>query len=225
LLLHRKFQPWEGGEGLVLAQYVRARLLLGQQALAKGDAEAAIVQFQAALQIPQNLSEARHPLTNQSDIYYWLGVAYENRGEVNEAVRSWKRAARNKGDFQRMTVRTVSDMTYWSALAHQRLGETDEAVALLYQIRDYSAELELSVPKIDYFATSLPTMLLFDEDLGRRNRMEAQYLQAQAMAGLGNSAESEQMLQSVLATDGNHMGAADLLQQIRMTQSADIRTH
>jgi hypothetical protein len=68
-------------------------------------------------------------------------------------------------------------------------------------------------------------MLLFDEDLGRRNRMEAQYLQAQAMAGLGNSAESEQMLQSVLATDGNHMGAADLLQQIRMTQSADIRTH
>jgi len=38
LLLDRKFQPWEGGEGLVLGQYVRARLLLGQLALKMSDA-------------------------------------------------------------------------------------------------------------------------------------------------------------------------------------------
>ncbi len=43
LLLHRKFQPWEGGEGLVVGQYVRARLLLGRRALEKGDTEAAAV--------------------------------------------------------------------------------------------------------------------------------------------------------------------------------------
>ncbi|MBW8870588.1 MAG: tetratricopeptide repeat protein, partial [Acidobacteriales bacterium] len=37
LLLGRRFQPWEGGEGLVLAQYVRARLLLGCRSLHQAD--------------------------------------------------------------------------------------------------------------------------------------------------------------------------------------------
>ena len=35
LLLARRFQPWEGGEGLVLGQYVRSHLLLGQLLVAE----------------------------------------------------------------------------------------------------------------------------------------------------------------------------------------------
>ena len=38
VLLSRQFQPWEGGEGLVLAQFVRASILLAQAALGAGEA-------------------------------------------------------------------------------------------------------------------------------------------------------------------------------------------
>ena len=89
LMLHRKFQPWEGGEGLTLAQYVRAHLLLGQRALGSGNGAAALVQFQSALQVPGNLGEARHLLAGHSDIDYWLGVAHESLREETKAAEWW----------------------------------------------------------------------------------------------------------------------------------------
>ena len=37
-------------------------------------------QFFAALQPPQNLSEAKHLLANQSDIHFWLGESFHRSG-------------------------------------------------------------------------------------------------------------------------------------------------
>jgi hypothetical protein len=45
--------------------------------------------------------------------------------------------------------------------------------------------------KIDYFATSLPTMLLFDDDLQFRQETTALFLQAQAQLGSGQKSEGE----------------------------------
>ena len=53
LLLSRRFQPWEGGEGLVLGQYVRARLLLGRRALDLG------TRLKRALNSPPHFSHHR----------------------------------------------------------------------------------------------------------------------------------------------------------------------
>ena len=73
VLCGRSFQPWEGGEGLALGQYVRSRLALGRAALAQQNPQKAADQFRAALDSPRNLGEAKHLLGNQSDIHYWLG--------------------------------------------------------------------------------------------------------------------------------------------------------
>ena len=213
LLLRRHFQPWEGGEGLVLGQYVRSRLLLGQAALNSGDSSAALDHFRAALQPPQNLSEAKHLLANQNDVYYWLGEAYEAQGEHEEAASWWQRATRQRGDFQQMSVKRISDMTYWTAMAHVRLGAAEQAGNLFHQILEYSRELERTEPKIDYFATSLPTMLLFEEDLPRRNQVDAAFLRAQALCGLESKDQATAALIKVLRLDSNHTGAADLLRR------------
>jgi tetratricopeptide (TPR) repeat protein len=217
LMLHRKFQPWEGGEGLVVGQYVRARLLLGRRALEKGDAATAEAEFHAALNVPENLGEAKHLLANQNNIYYWLGVACKHLGKDEQARAWWLRAASQKGDFQRMSVQSISDMTYWSALAHQRLGEDAEATSIFSSIYEYSIKLEATRPEIDYFATSLPAMLLLNEDLGQRNMIQARFLRAQALVGLGRTSEAKALLLEVLEMDINHSGAADLLDQIRMS--------
>jgi tetratricopeptide (TPR) repeat protein len=211
LLLARHFQPWEGGEGMVLSQYVRANVLLAQRALTQDDAHAAIDHLHAATNPPHSLSEARHLLMNLSMIDYWLGVAHSTNGDNEKASVHWQKAAAQKGDFQQMQVQTVSETTYWGAMALRKLGREDEADALLRAILDHVAALEKQTPKIDYFATSLPAMLLFEEDLNERQAITALFLRAQALLGLGKKAEGIALLHQVQQKDPSHTGAIDML--------------
>ena len=206
----RKFQPWEGGEGQALGQHVRTQLALGQKALETKEFDVAVKHFQHALTSPQNLSEAKHLLANQSDIHYWLGLALEKTGDSAGAKLHWLEAANFRGDFQDMAVRAFSEMTYYSALAWEKLGKKAQATQLLRDLLAYGKQLQKSEAKIDYFATSLPTMLLFDEDQQVRQETSARFLQAQALLGLGQRAKAKALLQQVLATDPNHALAADL---------------
>jgi tetratricopeptide (TPR) repeat protein len=213
ILMSRRFQPWEGGEGLVLGQYVRALLSLGEQALRAGRADEARNFFVRALRPPENLGEAKHLLANQSDIWFWIGAADFAMGLRAEAAECWTNAARQPGDFQQMSVRAISAMTFWSALALDCLGEKEQARQLFRRIEDHAAQLEREEPTIDYFATSLPAMLLFESDLAQLNRVEAMFLRAQAALGLGRGEQAARLLDEVLTMDRNHLQAADLLRQ------------
>ena len=212
VLLAREFQPWEGGEGLVLAQYVRAQVLRGRHALANGDPAAALRSFQAASNPPESIGEAPHLLSNRSMIDYWLGAAHAAIGDRETAVSHWQRAARSHSDFQQMQVQPISDMTFWSAMALRRLGREDESRALFGTIHEYSVALDKEPPAIDYFATSLPALLLFDEDLKQRQTITARFLEAQALLGLGEKARSMELLEEVLSLDRSHTGAIDFKQ-------------
>ncbi|MCW5550775.1 MAG: tetratricopeptide repeat protein [Verrucomicrobiae bacterium] len=227
LINSRKFQPWEGGEGGALGQWTRANLLLGQQALVRTQSlerrpvtrqhllQSAIGYFQAALTAPHNLGEARHLLANQSDIHYWLGRTFSEADDQKRAKHHWQLAATFKGDFQEMSVRTFSEMTYYSALAYERLGQPSKARRLLDELLAYAKKLQRTPAKIDYFATSLPALLLFDDDLQFRQEIKARFLQAQAHLGLGRRARATALLRTVLKRDPSHAPAADLLRSLQ----------
>ncbi len=210
VLAGRVFQPWEGGEGQALGQHVRTHLAIGRAALSAGDAARAKENFTAALAAPRNLGEAKHLLANQSDIHFWLGEALAALGEREAARRHWTLAAEFRGDFQDMSVRAFSEMTYFSALAWERLGQRARAKKLLRDLLGYARELGQTEAKIDYFATSLPTMLVFEDDLTKRQRVTALLLEAQARAGLGERTKAKALLKRVLETDPSHALAADL---------------
>jgi tetratricopeptide (TPR) repeat protein len=210
LLAARPFQPWEGGEGQALGQHVRTHLLLGREALARGDAIAAQSSFAAALDSPRNLGEAKHLLANQSDIHFWLGEAAAAQGDRAGARRHWRDAAEFRGDFQEMSVRAYSEMTYYSAQALARLGRRAAAAKILRELLAYAQRLARAPAQIPYFATSLPTMLVFDDDLGRRQLITATFLQGQALLGLGRAAAGKKLLAKILRLDPNHAPAADL---------------
>lgn len=184
ILENRKFQPWEGGEGMALGQYIQTHLNLGCTALGNEDATTAVYHFQMALDPPRNLGEAKHPLANQSEVHYWLGQAYHVLKRNKEAKSHWKLAADFRGDFQDMSTRAFSEMTYFSALAMRSLGRNAAAENLLKGLLKYSKDLARKEPKIDFFATSLPTMLLFAEDLHERQSETAMALEALARKGL-----------------------------------------
>ena len=213
LLRSRHFRPWEGGEGLIRGQYVRTLLLLGRQSLAAGDTVRAREHFLAALENPIYLGEATHLLVNQAEVYYSLGDAYA-ASDRTQAIAYWRRAAESLGDFQQMSVRGISEASYWSALALQRLHQPERANALFAAIADYAQHLEQQESAIEYFATSLPAMLLFDQNLYECNRITACFLRAQAAAGLGDTGHAVELLQQVLDSDSNHNGAVYLLRQL-----------
>jgi tetratricopeptide (TPR) repeat protein len=210
LVRSRHFQPWEGGEGGPLGQHVRSHLALGCEALARNEARPAREHFEAASQAPSNLGEARHLLANQSDVHYWLGCALAAEGKQAAARGEWLAAANFKGDFQEMSVRAFSEMTYYSALSWAKLGEPAKAGRLLRELLAYGQKLQKAPAKIDYFATSLPTMLLFDDDPQCRQETAALFLQAQAFLGLGKTAKAKNLLIAALLRDPNHALAADL---------------
>lgn len=214
LLEGRRFQPWEGGEGVALGEHMRTHVALGRRALEAGDAKTAAAHFAAALEAPDRLGEARHLLANCSDLHFWLGEALVRCGNRDEARRHWTIAAEFRGDFQDMSVRTFSEMSYFSALALKRLGRAQASRRVLRDLLAYAKTLEKLPARIDYFATSLPTMLLFDDDLTARQLVAARFMQAQALDGLGRGNEARRLLRDVIRRDPNHASAMDLLKGI-----------
>ena len=223
LLLSRQFQPWEGGEVLVLAQFVRASILLAQHALAHDEPQRARGLLSAALDPPHSLGESYHLLASQSEPLYWLGVATAADGDAAEAHRLWQRGARSLADFQQMAVAEVSANTYWVAACLEALGELEAAIAIFHKIHEFALQLEHQRPVVDYFATSLPTMLLFDENLALRNRIQSLFLRAQAALGLHRHEAAEALTREVLTLDPSHTGAADLLH--RPTEQRAVCAH
>jgi tetratricopeptide (TPR) repeat protein len=203
----RRFQPWEGGEGQVLFGWEQTRLSLARAALAAGDAAGAEAHARAALDPPETLGEARHPLANFADLLLMLGDALAAAGRPEAARETWTRAATADGDFQEMSTRPYSEMTYFSALAWRRLGKDDEAVGLTDGLEAYVAELRSSPARIDYFATSLPTMLLFTDDLQARHETTAAFLGAQAAELRGRRDDALAGVATVLARDPNQLAA------------------
>jgi tetratricopeptide (TPR) repeat protein len=203
LLRSRKFQPWEGGEGLALAQHTRAHLALGRRALLSGKIADAIRLFQGAMENPTNLGEARHLLASQNNVYYWLGCALFLSGHEKEAHAWWRKASQATRDF--------SEATYYSALCLRRLGEEAQAASLLEELLAFSRKLARQEARIDYFATSLPTMLLFQDDLQQRQKTRASFLRAQSLLGLGQRKQAGALLRRILERDPSHAPAFDLI--------------
>jgi tetratricopeptide (TPR) repeat protein len=203
----RRFQPWEGGEGLSRGVFVRAHLALGRGALANGDAVTAKEHFEQALTSPESLGEAQHLLADAGDVHYWLGCAHDALGDRADARAAWQRAAEAKGDFQEKHVSALSEKTYFTALAWEKLGRRAAAKKLLRELLAHARALPRHPAKIDYFATSLPTMILFEDDLQARRVTQAKYLEALALLGLGRRVAAGRALREVRRRDPSHTGA------------------
>jgi TolA-binding protein len=178
--------------------------------LSQGDGAGARALLESALASPENLGEAKHLLANQSDIHYWLGAACAASGDKEAARKYWLAAATFRGDFQEMSTRPFSEMTYYSALSWGRLGKPQQMKKLLRELLAHARQLGKTKAKIDYFATSLPTMLIFEDDIQFRQKTMALFLEAQAQLGLGQKAAAKKLLATVLKRDPNHAPALDL---------------
>ncbi len=214
ILQNRNFHPWEGGEGQVLKQYTHACLKLGELALKNGDTLRALEYFEKSISTPDNLGEKYHPLQAVAHINYWKGMAFKALGKTEEANSCFLESKNEEGDFIDMAVSSCSELSYYKALSLIELGESIKAQNLFTAIKEFGeAKLKEKV-QIDYFATSLPLLLVFEDDIQKRNTIDAKYLIALAELGSGAKISAINMLKEVLQLNSMHVGAKDLLQNV-----------
>lgn len=210
IMTSRRFHPWEGGEGSVLRQFTTAHILLGRLALDAGDAAGALVHFKGAMDTPESLGEAYHQLQAKADVNYWIGRALQALGRADEAHAYFALSANEAGDFTDMAVTAHSPLSYFRGLSLRELGREQAACETFSDLRTFAEAKLKEVAKIDYFATSLPNLLVFDEDLQARRDAENHLLLALAHHGLGEEESARAALERALAFTCADQLAADL---------------
>lgn len=209
-LNEHQFQPWEGGEGAVLRVWERTHLTLARRALAAGDATLARTHLDNAWHLPVHLGEDRHPLANTAELYVVDGDIRRLAGDEAGAETAYRTAAAQEGDFIGMAVAAASTRSYASLVALRRLGDEDAARRAATAIMAAATEQAEAPATIDYFATSLPNLLLFDEDLAARNRITGAVIRAQIAAAMGDREVAADGIAAVLSLDPNEPDAIDL---------------
>ncbi|MEG6590246.1 tetratricopeptide repeat protein, partial [Paenibacillus barengoltzii] len=205
----RRFHPWEGGEGKVTGQYRFALVELGKQALAAGNAEQAIERLERALVYPENLGEGKLAGTQENDILYYLGCAYEGLGLMEQATPYWQAAS--QGLEEPAGAMYYNDqppeMIFYQGLAWRKLGVEKEAKRRFNKLVDYAEKHLFDEVEFDYFAVSLPDFLVFEDDLNRRNVIHCRFMRGLGKLGLGRPVEAAEQFDEVLALEPSHQGA------------------
>ena len=209
LLLNRKFHPWEGGEGRVTGQYLFSQVALAKKAIEKGNYKIALTHLEATVTYPHNLGEGKLYGAQENDINYWLACAFEGLGDKIKAIETWEKAS--KGLSEPAAAMYYNDQQpdkiYYQGLALLKLGRTDEANTRFTTLLNYG-EKNLSIPfKMDYFAVSLPDLLIFEENLQKRHELHCNYLMGLGYIGLSSFGKAKICFNKVLTDDLYHLGA------------------
>jgi tetratricopeptide (TPR) repeat protein len=213
LLASRRFSPWEGGEGETIRVWTLAQRAAAEHDLASGDSRRAVEALASAVEVPDNLGEAPHPLANRSDLLLALGDAQHAAGDDQAAHAAWRAAATSAGDFTTMSAVPHSPMTYYSVLAARRLGDGERAERLTTELAAYVEAKRHERPSIDYFATSLPSMLIFHEDIEETHRALIAVMDAEVALLTGDPAHAHAILGELEARDPADALVRDLVRE------------
>lgn len=208
-LLERRFHPWEGGEGKVPAQYVAATCELASLAISNADYAKALELLRMAVDWPQSLGEGKLAGARENNIDYLRGLAHQGLGEPAAAKACFTKAA--QGQYQPTSAQYYNDqppeMIYYQGLALQTLGRSDEARQRFMSLVEYDRQHADDPQVIDYFAVSLPDLLVFHADLQQKHLIHCRYMAALGHLGLGELKQAHEALCEVLKLDPAHLGA------------------
>jgi tetratricopeptide (TPR) repeat protein len=209
MLEDRIFHPWEGGEGKVIGQYLICHLEMAKKAILEKEFDRAIRLLQAAEQYPINLGEGKLLGTQENDIHYLMGCTFEAMGMNEDAMLRFKMAT----DGISEPVQSIfyndpqPDKIVYQGLAWLKLGYRQKADKIFNRLIEFADQHFNDQIKIDYFAVSLPDLLVFDTDLNEKNKIHCHYLKGLGELGLKNYTSSANYLEKVLQNEVSHVGA------------------
>jgi tetratricopeptide (TPR) repeat protein len=208
LIESRNFHPWEGGEGKVPAQYTFSLVELAKQAISQKDGQKAVNLLTQALTYPYNLGEGKLAGAQDNNVYYYLGIAFELIGENEKSRQSFQKAAQGLDEPAGMMFYNDQppETIFYQGLALQKLNLPEQALSRFNKLINYGENHIFDKVKIDYFAVSLPDLLIFDEDLDRKNQVHCLFMMGLGALGKGNQEKADRLFAEAAALDPNHLG-------------------
>jgi tetratricopeptide (TPR) repeat protein len=99
------------------------------------------------------------------------------------------------------------DKIFYAALCYRKLGQEDKARSLFHKLINYGKQHIFDHVVMDYFAVSLPDLLVWEGDLDELNRIHCLYMLALGYYGMGDKEKAMKYLAEVEKMDNNHLGA------------------
>ncbi len=185
-LMSRKFHPWEGGEGKVTGQYVFSLTEMAKKAIQDKAYQKAIDLLTSAQFYPENLGEGKLTGTQENEIFYWLGCAFEGLNLSDQALQNWEKAATglNEPSVAIFYNDQQPETIYFQGLALIKLDRKEEAAARFNKLTGFGETHMNDEFKLDYFAVSLPDLQIWDDDLTKLNKLKCKHLIELGQAGL-----------------------------------------
>ena len=177
--------------------------------LQSGSTKKAIEHLEAAQIYPINLGEGKLFGSQENDIFYWLGCAYEKLGEAQKAKENWEIASQGLSDPSPALFYNDQqpDKIFYQGLALRKLGRNEEAEHRFKNLISYGKEHINDNVKLDYFAVSLPDLLIWEEDLNVRNNVHCKYLIGLGELGMEHIDKAKAAFNEVLLQDLYHLPA------------------
>lgn len=207
------FHPWEGGEGKVPAQYQYARVELAKKALKENNSSEAIRLLEECLEYPHHLGEGKLQGAQDNDFLFLMGCAYCKLGDEERAKECFEKATEGPTEPAAALYYNDAkpDKIFYAGLAYRALGKEDKARGLFHKLLNYGMQHLNDEVKIDYFAVSLPDLLIWEDDLQKRNEVHCRYMMALGYAGLGDSKRYDKYIMQAAQEDLNHQGISSTI--------------
>ena len=218
------FHPWEGGEGKVSGQYQISRTELAKKAISEKKYNEAITLLEECLVYPENLGEGKLYGAQENDFYYLLGICYQKLGEIEKAMECYRKATEGPTEPAAAIYYNDAkpDKIFYAGLAYRALGDESKARSYFNKLVNFGKQHFHDVVKMDYFAVSLPDLMIWDGNLNESNRRHCLYMLALGEFGLGNFRKSAQYLRDLKDMDINHQGVWSLLSLSQVENSCNL---
>ena len=163
---------------------------MAKKAIAEKRYQDAISLLKETEYYPFNLGEGKLAGAEENDIHYFMGCAYEGLGDKENAELYFRKAT---------------------------VGSAEPAIAFFYndqkkarsrfnKLINHGEQHLFDHVKIDYFAVSLPDLLIWEDDLNLRNQIHCNLVMGLGYLGLNDRKTAERFLGKVRELDINHQG-------------------
>ena len=214
LLKTHHFHNWEG-YGEIHDVYADALALRGEAEVKAGKFQAAIKDYEASLEYPENLEVGRpYHETRLPQVNYLMGLVYEKLGNTSKSHELFQQALSSEWRRRR---REQPEMLYYQGMAALKLGQNAEATQIFDELIAMGNQALAAGSDIDYFAK-------FGQKRTANFRLaDAHYLIGLGNLGKGETAKAREEFQSVLGLNVNHLGATTQLASAASPQSVASR--
>lgn len=224
LIMQRQFHPWEGGEGKVSGQYVYSLVEMAKQHIYSGAFSEAIELLEKAQIYPHNLGEGKLYGAQENDIFYWMALAYEESGNDRAAKEFFLKATQGLAEPTAAMFYNDQqpDKIFYQGFTWDKIGEKEKAHQIFSKLVQYGNQHLNDDVKIDYFAVSLPDLLIFEDNLDARNKIHCHYMIGLGYLGLSEIEKAREEFENALSMDAMHFGCKTHMQLALRMKGSDV---